>query len=219
MHRLSLTALAALTALATARADDPPRFALWEREVRAIEESDRRQPPPQGGIVFVGSSSIRLWDVKKSFPELPVVNHGFGGSQIADSTHFAARLVTPLKPRLVVFYAGDNDLFFGQKPERLRDDFRAFAQAVHKDLPKTKIIFLAIKPSPSRWNLIDAQRRANEMIAAVCRADERLLYLDVATPMLGADGKPRPELFVKDGLHLSEAGYRLWAELLKPHLR
>ena len=97
-------------------ADDPAKFAKWEKEIAAFEAADQKQPPPKGGIVFVGSSSIRLWDVKKSFPGLPVINRGFGGSQIEDSTHFAERIVFPYEPCAVVFYAGDNDIASGKSP-------------------------------------------------------------------------------------------------------
>jgi lysophospholipase L1-like esterase len=194
-------------------------FARWEPEIQAIERRDREQPPPEGAIVFTGSSSIRLWDLAKSFPDLPVVNHGFGGSQIADSTHFADRLVLKQKPRTVVFYAGDNDIAAGKSAEQVEADFIAFAGTVHKELPKTKVVFLAVKPTPARWNLFDVQTKANALVESYCRGKDWLLYVDVVKPMLGADGKPRPELYVKDGLHLSAAGYKVWAELLGSHLK
>jgi uncharacterized sulfatase len=197
----------------------PPGFARWERDIQAIEQRDRERLPLENGIVFVGSSSIRLWDLAKSFPDLPAVNHGFGGSQIADSTHFIDRLVLRQKPRMVVFYAGDNDIAAGKSAEQLEMDFRAFAAAVHGPLPKTKVVFIAVKPTPLRWQLFDIQNRANALVASYCHGKDWLDYVDMVKPMLGDDGKPRPELFVKDGLHLSEAGYKLWAELLRPHLK
>ena len=104
---------------------------------------------------FAGSSSVRLWDLKKSFPDLNAVNLGFGGSQIPDSTHFAPRLLFPLEPKAVVFYAGDNDLAAGRTPTQVRDDFRAFVKAVHGRLPKARVLFVAVKPSIKRWELFD----------------------------------------------------------------
>jgi len=98
-------------------------------------------------------------------------------------------------------------------------DFRALATVIHKDLPKTRIAFIAIKPSIKRWNLIEKQRQANALILAHCLKDVRLLFIDVVKPMLAEDGKPRPELFVEDGLHLSDKGYELWTSLVKPHLK
>jgi lysophospholipase L1-like esterase len=99
------------------------------------------------------------------------------------------------------------------------DDFRAFAAAVHKGLPKTRIVFLSIKPSLQRWKLVDKVRRANALIEAVCKQEEGLQYVDVGTPLLGADGKPLPDLIRKDGLHLNEKGYEVWASVLKPYLK
>lgn len=200
-------------------ADDKADFSKWEKDIAAFEAKDKEKAPPQKGIVFLGSSSIRLWDLKQSFPDFDVINRGFGGSQIADSVHFADRLIVKYNPRLVVFYAGDNDIALGKKPERVAEDFKSLVEIIHKDLPKTKVVFIAIKPSPSRWALIDKQRKANALIEALCKKDERLTYLDVVTPLLGEDGKPRQNLFQKDGLHLNAEGYKLWAELLKPLLK
>jgi iduronate 2-sulfatase len=197
----------------------PPGFANWEKEIQGIEQRDKEKPPAEGGIVFAGSSSIRIWNLAKSFPDLPVVNHGFGGSQIADVTHFTDRLVLKLKPRVVVFYAGDNDIAAGKSPAQVADDFRGFAATVHRELPKTKVIFLAVKPTPARWKLYDVQTKANALVEASCKGNEWLTFVDVVKPMLGADGKPRPELFVKDGLHMTEEGYKVWTELVKPYLK
>jgi lysophospholipase L1-like esterase len=200
-------------------ADDKSKVDKWEKEIAAFEAQEKEKTPPQKAIVFVGSSSIRLWDLKKSFPDLDVINRGYGGSQIADSVHYADRIIVKHKPRLVVFYAGDNDIALGKTPEQVSEDFQSLAEIIHKDLPKTTIIFIAIKPSPSRWALLDKQRKANGLIEAFCKKGERLTYLDVVTPMLGEDGKPRSGLFQKDGLHLNFEGYKLWASLLKPLLK
>ena len=197
---------------------DPPKESQWEKTIAAFEEADRKQPPPKQGALFVGSSSIRMWNLKESFPDLPVINRGFGGSHIADSVQFAERIVIPHEPRVVVFYAGDNDLNSGKTVERVEADFREFVGKVHAKLPKTRIVFLAIKPSPSRWKLFDKQTQANERIQKFCESDKRLTYLDVVKPMLGDDGQPRAELFSKDQLHMNADGYRLWTELVKPHI-
>src|SRR6476659_6230466 len=98
---------------------DAARFTKWEKDVAAIEKRLQDAPPKPGGVVFAGSSSIRLWDLKKSFPEKEYVNVGFGGSEVRDSTHFAPRLITSYKPKAVVFYAGDNDIASGRKPEQV----------------------------------------------------------------------------------------------------
>jgi len=221
-RRMGLTVCVVLVAaglfLRPGRADPKPDFSRWEKTIAALEQQDKDKPPPKNGIVFVGSSSIRLWDLKKSFPDLDVVNHGFGGSQIADSVHFASRLVTKHAPRMVVFYAGDNDIGFGKTPEQVAADFQAFVRAVRKDLPKSKVIFLSIKPSLLRWNLWDRMQKANALIEAECKKHDRLIYVNVAKPMLGDDGKPRKELFLADGLHLNAKGYAVWTSALRPYL-
>jgi lysophospholipase L1-like esterase len=145
-----------------------------------------------------------------------VVQRGFGGSEISDVVHYAPRIVLPYKPRLIVFYAGDNDLNAGESPESVLRDFQAFADLVWRSLPETRIAFVSIKPSGSRWALVDKMRAANEMIRAYAAGDSRLSYVDVFTPMLGADGKPREELFVADRLHLNDQGYALWRQILLP---
>ncbi len=191
---------------------------LWESAIQAFEAGEQAQPSPKGGIVFIGSSSIRFWDLAKSFPELPVVNRGFGGSEITDSTHYADRILLPLEPRVVVLYAGDNDISQGKTPARVASDYREFVRKVHGALPETRIVFIAIKPSLSRWNLVGAMRETNETIRAVAAKDSRLAFIDIDAPMIGSDGRPRAELFVEDGLHLSAEGYKLWTSLVLPHL-
>ncbi|HWG44557.1 MAG TPA: SGNH/GDSL hydrolase family protein [Gemmataceae bacterium] len=198
---------------------EKPDFSRWEKEIAAFEQRDKTNPPPKNALLFVGSSSIRLWNLSKSFPGMATINRGFGGSQLADSVHFAPRIVLKYEPRLIVLYAGDNDIAAGKTPEQVGADFRDFVRTVHKKLPKTRIVFLAIKPSIQRWRLIDSIKKANALIAAECKKGELVSYLDVATPMLGRDGKPRSELFAKDGLHLNEKGYALWASILMPILK
>jgi lysophospholipase L1-like esterase len=214
LSSLALVCCVAFTSALLVKVKGKQSPARWEKAIAAIEKRDRAKPPAEGSIFFCGSSTIVLWDLAKSFPKLPAVNRGFGGSQIADSTHFAPRIILPYKPSTIVFYAGDNDLAAGKTPEQVRDDFRAFVKVIHDRLPKTKILFLSIKPSIARWKLVDRVKKANEMIEADCKKDAHLLYVDVAGLMLDADGKPRRELFVKDGLHLSPAGYKLWSEKL-----
>lgn len=210
----------AVVAALTAQCQQPPlAFVRWEAEVRDIEKRLADNPPVKGGVVFAGSSSIRLWDVQKSFPDLPIANVGFGGSQIPDCTHFVDRIVLPSEPKAVVFYAGDNDINAGRTAEQVRDDFAAFAAAVHAKLPKCRIVFLAVKPSPSRWKQFKTQSKANELVKAACLTDERLTFVDAATPLLGPDGMPVPDLYVKDQLHLSEKGYEKWAVILSPLLK
>jgi lysophospholipase L1-like esterase len=197
---------------------DAKRFTRWEKEITAIEKRLKEHPPAKGGVAFIGSSSIRLWNLTKSFPEMNAVNLGFGGSEMRDSTHFAPRVLFPLEPRAVVVYAGDNDIANRRTPEQVHDDFRAFVRLVHEKLPKAKILYIAVKPSIKRRSQFDTQRQANALIKKDCAADDRLVFVDIVPAMLGADGTPKPELFAKDGLHMSPKGYEVWAAAVKKAL-
>ena len=192
----------------------------WEAEVSGIEERHRESPPPADGILFAGSSSIRLWDLPRSFPGLPTINHGFGGSTIAENIRYAPRLVIPFRPRTIVFYAGDNDIANGRSPEDVAADFSEFARLVHKSLPETRIHFISIKPSPKRWNLWPKADRANRLIIEACAADpaKRLRFVDIRGALLGPDGLPRKELLVADELHLNDAGYSAWTKIVREAL-
>jgi lysophospholipase L1-like esterase len=194
-------------------------FAKWEPEIRAFERRDADSPAVTGGVLFVGSSSIRIWDLAKYFPEHPLINRGFGGSQIVDSIHFADRIILKHRPRTVIVYAGDNDIAAGKTPEMVAADFRLLVERIHSQLPRTKIVFIAIKPSISRWKMADSMKAANALISTYCDMDEPLSYVDIWQPMLGEDGRPRREFFIKDGLHLSHAGYQLWTKRVLPHVQ
>ncbi len=192
----------------------------WAEAINKFTQADTTRPPPSGGVVFVGSSSIVRWaTLEKDFPGVTVVNRGFGGSELADSVFYADRIVIPYRPRTVVVYAGENDLNTGQTPEKVFGDFKAFVAKVHGALPKAKIVFIAIKPSPSREKIKAQVVRANALIAAECALDPRLAFADIYTPMLTAKGEMRPELFVKDMLHLNEAGYAVWVPVVAPFLK
>ncbi|NOX55065.1 MAG: hypothetical protein GXP27_11640 [Planctomycetes bacterium] len=216
--RAAFAILLIVTVTTRSSAQKPPGPERWEKAIRAFEEQDRQQAPPKKAILFVGSSSIRLWDLKQSFPDLVTINRGFGGSVIADSVYFAERIILPYEPRIVVLYAGDNDIARGDSPQQVVQDFLRFVGTVHERLPQTKIVFIAIKPSLSRWHLADKMKKANDAIRRLTRKDDRLEFVDIWTPMLGPDGRPREELFRSDGLHLNARGYCLWTRVLRPYL-
>ena len=184
----------------------------WEETIAKFEASDRQTPVPPGGVVFIGASSIVRWNLPESFPELgaKAINRGFGGSLLADSVYFADRIVIPYKPRIVVLYAGDNDVETPTTAEQIADGFVKFDQKVHAALPDAKIIFISIKPSLRRFAFMDKIRRANGLVKAYIGQQKHLAYVDIVPQMLGADGKPRPELLVADGLHMTPEGYKIW---------
>ncbi len=210
-RRLYLLLLLGACARAT---PDAPAF---EPEIRAFEAADRSRPPAPGGVVFVGSSSIKNWTtVAADFPNLPVLNRGFGGSTLADVVHYQDRIVLPYRPHLVVLYAGDNDLAQGRTPEQVVADYRAFVARLRSALPATRLAYISIKPSPSRRQFMALARETNQRIRAETAKESLTTYVDVFSPMLNAAGQPRPELFVADSLHMTRAGYLLWRSLLQP---
>jgi lysophospholipase L1-like esterase len=192
----------------------------WEPDIAQFEAQDRASPPRPGSIVFVGSSSIRMWTtLDRDFPGVPVLNRGFGGSEAGDVAQFAERIVVPYKPPVVVFYAGDNDLAAGKTPAQVLTAFQSFVATMHRDLPATRIVFVSIKPSIARWSIVDQMRAANQLVRDYVRTDNRLSYVDVFTPMLDASGQPRRELYIEDGLHMTPAGYAIWRDLIAPAIR
>ena len=223
-HAFCAAALLAGCALAgTAGADPAPPVipdASWEQTLAAFDALDHQRAPPPGGVLFVGSSSIRLWDsLQEDFAALPVViNRGFGGSKLSDCVRHIDRLVVPYRPRLVLVYAGDNDLAAGRTPEDILARFKAFAEGVRESLPRTRIAFISIKPSPARARLIPEMRRANALVRDYAAAAPNTDFIDIFTPMLAADGGPRPELFRGDALHLNASGYALWRAVIAPHV-
>jgi lysophospholipase L1-like esterase len=211
-----LCAAAYLHYLSGAR-NDP---AFFESAILAFEKSDREAMPEAGGIVFVGSSSIRFWStLEEDMAPLPVLNRGFGGAHFLHVVHNADRAVLAYAPKAIVVYAGDNDIASGTSVEDVVSGFRAFVARVHGRLHEAEIYYLPIKPSKLRWDLWPEMSQVNAEIEALTRQDARLHTIDVATPLLDAQGEPRDDVFIVDGLHLNETGYAAWTEVVAPVLR
>jgi lysophospholipase L1-like esterase len=208
----SATATTAVTAKKNA---GPERF---ETEISAFEKWDHQNAVPKDGILFVGSSTIRLWQTADSFPNLPVINRGFGGSTIPDVNYFADRIVFKYKPRTIVFYAGDNDIAAGHSPDKVVANYEKFANSIHERLPNTKLIYLAIKPSPLRWKMWPQAEAVNARVKELVNKNSHDRYVDTAAAILGSDGQPRKELFREDGLHMNPSGYETWNAILAPIL-
>jgi lysophospholipase L1-like esterase len=202
--------------LAAQQADpDPARFA---DAIDRFSASDQQNTAPTGAVLFVGSSTIRGWDTAARFPGTTVLNRGFGGSHISDVNHYIGETVLRYRPRVVVFYAGDNDIGAGKSNDQVWEDYQAFVAAVQDASPSTQIAFLTIKPSLSRWALWPQMDGFNERVREQAASHPGLHYIDTATPMLGEDGEPMPHFFVADGLHMTSAGYDLWTQVTKESL-
>jgi lysophospholipase L1-like esterase len=232
MRRFPLTLLAVLILLApwrqAAHAADAPvvaaaapghNFAQWENEVAAYEAQDRANPPPKGAVLFIGSSTIRMWTtLAADFPGHAVINRGFGGTEIVDATHFADRLVFPHAPKAIFFRAGGNDIHNGKAPAQLLADFKDFVAVVHARLPATDVWFIGLCPTIARWPETAANKELNSLVEAFAGTTPRVHYIDAWDISLDAAGNPRPELFAGDKLHLSADGYKLLADRVRPHV-
>ena len=192
-------------------------YTRWEQSIIQLENQDLQSTPAPGGIVFLGSSSIRRWNtLAEDFSGHPVLRRGFGGSQLIDCTMYVHRIVSPYRPSAVAVYAGDNDIGKGKSANRVLHDFEMLVETIHRFDPQIEIGFIAIKPSPKRWKLWPEANAANGMVEEFAKRHPNVTFLDIATPMLGADGLPRPEYYVKDNLHLTPAGYLVWTEAVTP---
>ena len=223
MKKNGLTSLAgflvAALGCAIAQAQTNHNFARWEKEIAAYEQMDRTNPPPKGAVLFIGSSTVRLWkSLAQDFPEHRVINRGFGGSQIVDATHFAERVIFPYGPKKIFLRAGGNDLWSGKSPEQVFAEFKEFATKVHAKLPETEIVFISLCPSVARWKQAEKEKALNTLVQDFVRQTPRVKYIETYSMSLGPDGQPRPELFVADRLHFNAEGYKLLIERVRPYL-
>ena len=193
---------------------DPDPF-RYDADIAAFTTWDRKNSTPDNAVLFVGSSSIRFWPTAVYFSNRKVVNRGFGGAHISDVNHFVQETVFSHDPSVVVFYAGDNDVWAGKREAQILDDFVEFVSAVQAESTNTPIVFVSLKPSPSRWSVWAEMQAANQTIRSLVDGDPFLHYADVATPMIGNDGVPIPGLFLDDGLHLNAEGYGVWTDVVK----
>jgi len=217
---LPLFALLALVPGQNAFAAEKSRdFGVWEKEISAFEKSDATNPPPKGALLFAGSSTIRYWTtLAKDFPEHRVINRGFGGSQIIDSTHFADRIIIPYAPSAIFFRAGGNDIAADKSPEQVFTDFKDFVATVHRKLPDTEINFMSWNPTILRWENRDKEKTLNNLIEEFAKTTPHVKYIDIYNMSLGANGEPRPDIFRSDKLHFNAEGYKLLAAALRPYL-
>ena len=188
------------------------------RAIKAFEAADKKSPPAPGAVLFVGSSSVRIWKtLAADFPQYRVLNRGFGGSQIADCTTFADRIVIPYRPSAIILHAGANDLAAGKSAERVFADYKAFVAKV-RELPETPIAFVSINPTPARWAQADKQQETNRLIHEYVAGKKGLAFIDIWDALLGTGRRPREDLHVRDHLHPNAAGYRIRKRIITPYL-
>lgn len=214
----ALCALIVLAVPSSARAGEI-KANRFEKDIQAYEAADKAAPPPQGAILFTGASSIRLWKtLAADFPGLTVINRGYGGSTVSDAVHFADRIVIPYRPKIIVLQAGGNDINGGKTPTQVLADLKTWVEKVRAKLPEVKLVYLGINPSPARWAQREKQQEANTLIREFLATQKNAVFVDLWPGMIGADGQPRPELFVADRLHPSAEGYQQRTKVVRPFL-
>jgi lysophospholipase L1-like esterase len=192
---------------------------FWN-EIRAFKKADSIQPPPANAILFVGSSSFRLWkDVDKAFPKHTIINRGFGGSSLPHVIQYADDIIFPYQPKQIVIYCGENDMTAeGVNGDTVFQRFKQLFTLIRSRLTNVPIVFVSLKPSPSRWHLKDKMESGNALIKDFLKKEKKTAYVDVWKPMLNEEGKPKEELFVEDKLHMNEKGYAIWQKKIEPKL-
>lgn len=208
-----------LRAATTQPTTKPHNFARWEKEIAGIEKREAANPPPKHAMLFIGSSSIRIWKVAQDFPEHPTINQGFGGSEVIDATHFADRLVFPFDPAMIMFCSGGNDIHAGMSAEEVANDYEDFYKTVHAKLPTTEIVFISCRANPSRWKERDTNRKYDDLVKQfIADNPDHQAYVETWDVSLDANGNARKELFQKDGLHFNAEGYKLLTQSVRAQM-
>lgn len=193
----------------------------FANEIAAFKKQDSISIPSKDAILFVGSSSFRMWkDVQTAFPDHKIINRGFGGSALPDVIRYADEIIFPYQPKQIVIYCGENDIAASDTvtAEIVRNRFKILFEMIRNKLPEVPVLFVSIKPSPSRWTMKDRMIEANELIRKYLKKQKRTKYISVWKAMLGPDGKPWDALFIKDNLHMNNRGYAIWQKIIEPYL-
>lgn len=190
-------------------------------EIQHFKKLDSAHFPPQNAVLFVGSSSIRKWqDIQNYFPNETVINRGFGGSELTDAIRYANDIIIPYHSREIVIYSGENDLAYSDSvtPEIVLKRFETLFNIIRSAMPKVPIVYVSIKPSPSREKLMPEMLEANKLIKQFLNSKSKTIFVDVYHKMLDKSGKPMPDIFLDDNLHMNAKGYHIWQKAIEPYL-
>jgi lysophospholipase L1-like esterase len=193
----------------------------FSEDIAQFKKHDQQNPPPANAILFVGSSSFTKWkDVSSYFPGYIIINRGFGGSVLPDVIRYTPDIIIPYHPKQVVIYCGDNDLASSDAitPDTVFERFRVLFELIRKSLPGENIVYVSIKPSPSRARLREKMEKANLLIQTYLSIQPHTAFADVYHPMLNPDGTIRSEIFLEDSLHMNAKGYAIWQKVITPYL-
>ena len=189
----------------------------FENEIKSYEKQDSISMPAKGQILFIGSSSFRIWKTfSTDLAGIPAFNRGFGGSTMTDALYYFDRMVVKYAPSAVVVYEGDNDLAKGKSIEELAKEYEDFSNRLKKALPKTKLVYLAVRPSLSRIAIVDKQKQFNVWLEKYCKSQKGRFFLDMHSPFYLPDGiTVMPDIFIADRLHLNEKGYLIFSAKIR----
>lgn len=197
--------------------DKPP---FWN-DIQNFKEQDSVSSPPQNAILFIGSSSFTLWQkVQDSFPGYTIINRGFGGSTLPDQVRYVNDIVFPYNPKQIVIYCGENDLASSDTvtAAMVFDRFKELFELIRQKFTDLPLVYISMKPSPSRRHLFSKMREANQSIKEFLSTQKNTVFIDVHNKMLNPTGKPIPEIFLDDSLHMNAKGYAIWKKEIEPHL-
>lgn len=194
----------------------PERF---ESDIASYEEYDKAHPFPEGAVLFVGSSSVKMWKtMDDDLSQVTAVNRGFGGSQFSDLLYYLDRIVTSYKPSKIFIYEGDNDISSGKKIKDILNDAMKVRQQIASKLPEVPVYFIAAKPSVARWKLQKKYEQFNSLLAVYASETARTGFVNVWQPALDENGEVRTDIFLEDNLHMNEKGYAIWTKAIQPFL-
>jgi lysophospholipase L1-like esterase len=217
MRRLLILLFVLICAQTFAQDTHPP---FWQ-DIQNFKRQDSLQPPPQHAILFVGSSSLTKWtDVQDYFPGYTVVNRGFGGSTLSDLIRYEDEVIFKYKPKQIVIYCGENDAASSDTVtgKVVFERFQRLFTDIRKNLPGVPVVFISLKPAPSRWHLKEKEIEANHLIKSFLKKQKKAKFVSVWKDMLNAEGQPNPDIFIEDNLHMNAKGYAIWQKALQPYL-
>lgn len=193
--------------------------APFYQEISAFKKADSIQMPTKNGILFVGSSSLRMWkDLETTYKSYNAINRGFGGSNLEQAIYYADDIIFPYQPKQIVIYSGENDISEGNTPEITFDRFKILFKLIRKKLTESTISYISIKPSISREKLMPQMIYTNELIKSFLSAHANTSFIDVFHPMLQPNGKVISDIFLQDNLHMNQKGYDIWLKAITPYL-
>jgi lysophospholipase L1-like esterase len=195
-------------------------FAAWEKEMAAFKKMDEENPPQAGLTLFVGSSTFTVWkSMQEDMPDIPLINRGFGGSQVTDLIEHFDTVIAPYNPKQIVIYEGDNDLASSKTPELVLSNYKKLLERIREQYAQVPVTVVSVKPSEARRDVIGKMNELNQKLNVWASLTENLYYLNTFDITVNGEGKPIPEYYQKDNLHLNQAGYKAWARKIAEHIK